>query len=91
MMPSFFSVAAIVLALAPGLGLARGFVQNAAFSAQMYESGAVMEQIMATKMVISIATKTTSSSKKAYSWVLFRMLGQNCAKLAFLIRPATHG
>lgn len=48
-MLSFILVALSALVFEPHLALARN---NAAFSAQMYQSGAVMEQIRSTKMVI---------------------------------------
>jgi hypothetical protein len=56
-MLSFFLAAVSALVLAPGSAFASEFVQNAPFSAQMYESGAVMDQIMATKMVVMHSDK----------------------------------
>lgn len=51
MMHSSILVALSALVVRSGLASAKKTVQHAAFSAQMYESGAVMEQIMETKMV----------------------------------------
>jgi hypothetical protein len=50
MLFSFLTVIS-VLAFAPSRALASGLAPHAQFSTQMYESGAVMDRIMATKMV----------------------------------------
>lgn len=55
-MMSFVLAVFSALVLAPGSALAKKSAQNAVFSTQMYESGAVMEKIMSTKMV-SICSK----------------------------------
>jgi hypothetical protein len=88
-MLSFGFAALSALVLGPGSALAGKVVQNAAFSVHMYESGAVMEQIMATKMV-NIPSNNVRKLFFAYVFLLFRRLGLKCLKPGVLTRLSTH-